>query len=347
MVVYIPDELLIKANDNEEIGQVLKLMFVLFECGKHKWYLKKNDVRLFHKSPCLQSYREFIEKYVVEHVAYEKNDEHYLVRLSIESYIKEKMDILTQNPDIEVKKYLDGKRAIAKYDGNIHDFVDIELAESFLGQPLKIVVENVESDALFITTCLSKIAKIDPSDLWIEFVHGGGSDIPKVLKNFAGKVRVVCIIDCDKNSPEEISADKKVFCKQLQKICDNFGYILHILNKREMENYIPDSALKKYLNATNRCCDDYDYFGLDDIQKDYFDMKKGLHKKCMNLPIWKSIHSSEKEIAATTTVQSLNLFGFGDNVWKAFEYVESESELKSRDLINELDEIVSKIFQLL
>lgn len=348
MVIHISDELMRAMESSQKACQFIKLLFVRFEQGKHKWHIENENLGFLKESDILKSFSEFIQKYCVESLAYSNAEPKHLVRLAFNHEIKKKEEELSGRSDVDIKNILDGNRVVAVYNETTHDFISIDLAESFLGGPLKIIIENIESDGLFIKTCLTYIGELNLSELWVEFLHGGGNDTIKVAQNIKGLERVVCLADSDKISPGVTNPGRAEFCKRLRKVCDEYGYILHILNKREMENYIPDEALKEYLTDTGRDCDSHNYFGLTDIQKDYFDLRNGLGKKDYENDIWKNICSKTyEEVSVTIDEKETSFCGFGDRVWKAFECVKNGQQLRERDGANELDQLVNKIVSFL
>jgi len=356
MVIHISDALIKEAQKNCEISQLLKLIFYNFEKGRHNWYLRNSNINLFGESDFLLSYHEFIEKSIVEHEAYNLSEPEYIIRLCLKSEIESKKKNLT---NIDIKEYLDGNRMVLCHKGKMHEFISTKIAESFLGQPLVVLLENIDSDRLFIDKCLLYLSDVPSDNLWLEYDHGGGTDICRVANNIAGKRRVIIIIDRDICT---LDSSYRKSNEELEEICEKYGYTLHVLSKREMENYIPDEALKRYLNLRGVEWRNNVYFRLPEELKDYFDLKKGMCSKfdiekkvCLdgyNCFIWRYVFDNDCEEQAATIESReidgmINTNGFGRKVWKAFELVESKEELKSRDNNNELESLVNKIFSLI
>lgn len=356
MVIHIPDYLLSEAKTSGAVDNLLKLIFYLFERGRHKWYIRNNKINLFMTASSLRSYQELIEKMVVETSNYDNQTEketEYIVRLSTDAEIKTKKEQLVTEKYISVNEFLQGKRMVCRSEKFTHDYVSVDIAEIFLGQPLNILVENVESDKLFVENCLKYFGEVDVASLWIEFVHGGGTDICKVARNIAGIKRVIIIIDSDKCSP---LTEYKSTVEELLDICNKYGYKIHILSKREMENYIPDAALQRYLSSVGNKVENHIYFQLNESDKDYFDLKNGICDKFDHMNnwckknkkecyVWKCVSETWDEIAVTSeeTEDQQLMQGFGSKVWRAFKYVQTKEELQSRDHSNELDELVDEI----
>ncbi|MCX8075021.1 MAG: hypothetical protein N2749_05495 [Clostridia bacterium] len=350
MVIHISDELIKQADTNKDIKTAIIVAFMLFEQGKHQWYINNNDIELFQQCRSLASFSEFIEKYVVESKGYDAYEKpKYVARITDKSEIDNKINKLTTE-GTEIKVYLGGKRMVVEHEVCTYDFVRFDICQTYIGQPVQIVLENLKSDKLFISTCFKYLKGIDIQDIWIEFNNGNGSETINVLRNFEGKKRVICIIDGDKINPTTFTNNKDRLYADIRSICEEYGYYLHLFNKREMENYIPDNALKDFLKATDRNPEDYDYFRLTDLRKDYFDMKQGIIKSYLKDEFWKSaineVGITESEIAATSKKAPI-ITGFGKEVHKAFGFVSSEMQIKDRDTSNELCNLLDDILEML
>lgn len=350
MVINLPNELMSKIGD-ERVKQIIKFLFCYFESGKHEWFIDdKDDLTLF-ETTALESYRDYITKQVVQNTFYKSKQHEDKTIVQVYSSVEELNTLIESQigtiSGVQVFKYLNGHRYTVILNGIRYELITIDTVWDFLGQPLKIVLENVESDRLFIEKCLELLGESRSNKLWIEFVHGGGSDLSKVAQSINGKHRTICIIDSDIISPPSTynTPSKERYINKIKRICESHGYILHILNKREMENYLPDKALEEYLEQENRILE-HVYFSFPDQCKDYFDMKKGLTLRNCKLPIWCDLNiQGTEEVAATVSGKSSIVDGFGEQVWKAFHYVKSPAELLSRDDKNELKELTKKIIQ--
>lgn len=161
-------------------------------------------------------------------------------------------------------------------------------AFQYLSSPLKIILENSQNDAHFINAifrCFRKESKTIVKHIenrWIQFCMGGGSSIEQTVQSdmdsfnsdrFTKKseeyLRCFVLLDSDK---EHSAAPLKKSTNDLVKFLNGIGVTYHVLEKREMENYIPDIALDKVKN--NRPFIEA-YLRLSEDQKDYFDLEKG------------------------------------------------------------------------
>ena len=163
-----------------------------------------------------------------------------------------------------------------------------EEAFHYLFSPLKIVIENSLNDAPFLKSifkCFRQDAKqiskqID--DRRVIFEMGGGSSIEQVIRaemaSFDGPafpqanhkyLRCFVLLDSDKKYSHE---PLKVGLTNLVTFLEEHEVCYHILEKREMENYLPEEAFSEI--EANRAFIDV-YLSLNEEQKDFFDLEKG------------------------------------------------------------------------
>lgn len=172
------------------------------------------------------------------------------------------------------------------------DCFTVEESYRYLRQPFTLILENSYNDSPFIDSLIknfpkqSGILKKRKDDGWFQYDMGGGSTIPHILKtkmkSFEGAsfskekhkyLRCFVLIDSDKKYPTE---ELKQEIKNLIRFLNEIGVPYHILEKREMENYLPDEAFSEI--ADNREYIDA-YLRLNPVQKDYFDLEKGFERK--------------------------------------------------------------------
>jgi len=309
--------------------------------------LEEDDNAELYAHPALHSFREFIQKRVTASI-YENRSLIHVVDVVTAEQITEIRESLKGRTDIAYRVYLGGHRMVVRTSRALHEYISVDVVETFLGRPLKVIVENSESDSLFIETCLLHIGGVDINTLWLSIDHGGGSDIEKVVRRTGGRERLLCVVDGDWIAPGEMPSSERRFKERLKTTCERLGCTLHILLKREMENYLPDDAIKRYLLAKGcRNADDHPYFALTEEQKDYFDLKKGLRKCDLGNPMWSMFNVPSTETAASSDGRDPGLPGFGEEVWEAFRHVRCRGELESRDRVGELKLLVDMILDLL
>lgn len=161
-------------------------------------------------------------------------------------------------------------------------------AFNFLNAPLQIILENSRNDAYFLRAIFrcfrqdSKTIENHIDNRWIKFVMGGGSTVQQVIETelesfssdrFTGDkkeyLRCFVLLDSDK---EYSAAPLKQGTINLVQFLTANQVPFHILEKREMENYIPDIAFGSV--TENRPFVEA-YLRLTADQKDYFDLEKG------------------------------------------------------------------------
>lgn len=383
MVIHIPVAVVKHENLTGKASRALKQLFSLIERKRHDWLLTLDDNPEEYCTPALSSFSDIMQHEVVR-MEYKKRitasinrpgvatqttcdnenfrilfaDAHeveHFVRICINAEaVQDHYEKLRHHEGVETKLFLDGHRLVAKMGGNTCEFLSLDLVETYLERPLQILVENSDSDSLFIHTCLTLIGNVDAAELEVEnkiaYVHGGGDTILSVARRIGGKERVICIVDSDEVSPGMYNAESKR--GKIEELCEELGYERHFLRKREIENYIPDAALERHFGKHWSRFQHYFYFQLPRQQKDFFDMKQGLtkdmkHKKWSGdeYAIWNELRDTINQIAATSEHKD-KLDGFGGRVWKAFQHVHSREELDTVEHGGELDEMVHKILRL-
>lgn len=160
----------------------------------------------------------------------------------------------------------------------------IDNAIKIFEENLYIIVEDIENDQLFITRLLEvyknagKNIKRALDRGWCKFSHAGGKTrAPAVINNHFKaraqpfKPRLIVIIDSDKRSLEEAYS---LETQRVIDLCANKDIDLHIYEKREIENYVPDEVIIKKTPAT--LSDTVaSYCAMTPLQKDFFDLEKG------------------------------------------------------------------------
>ncbi len=257
-------------------------------------------------------------------------------------------------------------------NSNINAFSTYE-ALVVLDTPLKLILENAENDAYFIMALMDnfkkkgKKIKLHWSEGWLKFDMGGGSTIPNVIKNEKqrfennkGKfpkeshvyLRYFILIDSDKSYPNAILNDDK---QKLIQLLENNNIKYHVLEKREMENYMPDIVFSEIQGNQNYI---KAYLDLEPVQKDYFDIEKGFDSKYQQLPLevqelYKSVSDENKEIFRKNKLDMVDSNGkklsFKSNFPKLFQDCHNinQENLNARCGTNELKEILDKIEALL
>ncbi|MFN8672253.1 MAG: hypothetical protein U0457_09280 [Candidatus Sericytochromatia bacterium] len=252
-------------------------------------------------------------------------------------------------------------------------YFSLEEAIIYLDQSFSIIFENSNNDSLFFDALLKnfpkqirKILKFK-DNLWLEYSMAGGSaeDIIKTkiksynISNFNKEkhkyLRCFVITDSDKLYPDMDLKDDKV---KLKEFLDKNEIKYHFLEKREMENYLPDEVFEEIKNNENS---DYieAYLRLSSEQKDFFDIQKGFPDKNFNdlkpdgfRDFFNKISDEDKRIFRKKDLQKIHDKSFKSEFPKLFshEKVTKETLLnrtKHQKNPNELIDILKKIEALL
>lgn len=173
---------------------------------------------------------------------------------------------------------------------------NLEESITFLKEPLWIVLENSKNDSNFIKALIyhfdddKKFLTDCLKNRWIDFANASGSgaknQIKGKLESFDNLVaqystknekyyRGFVILDGDRDNPMQ---SQKSDYNNLILFLDSKGIKWHILEKRAMENYIPDEVLNQVgiLKGLSRKSEDKNcikwinvYKSLQDIQKNF------------------------------------------------------------------------------
>ncbi|MEZ9683882.1 hypothetical protein AB4453_04525 [Vibrio atlanticus] len=247
-------------------------------------------------------------------------------------------------------------------------------AFQYLNSPLKIILENSRNDAHFLQAIFrcfrqdTKKIKEHIDNRWIQFVMGGGSSIEQVIetekdsfnapsftKDKSEYLRCFVLLDSDKTYSTEPLKDG---LNNLVAFLDRNNVPFHILEKREMENYIPDIAFgdvtenRPYIEA---------YLRFTAEQKDYFDLEKGFRNVNFDaLPVelqtlFSTVDAQDKAIFRRNNMKNFTNSGredFKTECPKLFnlECVDRASLISRTQYQqnpNELKEIIQKIRELL
>lgn len=204
-------------------------------------------------------------------------------------------------------------------NNNANDYTLVE-AIHFLNQPVLIVVENRLNDGHFVKAIIKHFDKKGTivkhlENRWLKIENAGGKNnfinyLKAELKTYRSLpkpnhryLRVFVIADSDKKSPNSDPKNQNL----IDFLREN-DIKSHILQKREIENYLPNETIGSILD--NREFVDA-YLRLDSIQKDYFDLEKGFDKrrKFEDLPeeikkLYKNISEGDKKIFRKQDLES-------------------------------------------
>jgi hypothetical protein len=181
---------------------------------------------------------------------------------------------------------------------------NIEEALIFLNQPVSIILENNKNDSEFILSIIKHFGNDDGynksqehiNNAYLKFENAGGcGNIPNFVEGFLKQFkdiatknnrnlseyfRGIIILDSDTEYPNQLSRHTELLRKLNDLGIDSIK--VHILEKRMMENYLPDEVYKELKennqnNFSKELIDWIDaYLNLkNDKQKDYINIPKG------------------------------------------------------------------------
>lgn len=144
---------------------------------------------------------------------------------------------------------LEGKNAVAR----------LARAKDLVREPLKLWLENGINDSAFLQTVapagqFRKWLEDAKDNAWIEYVHGGGSDLGKNLKMLDPwqRLRAWAMSDSDCWEPGRVSPQLQSFrrvSEAKQRGPEELplpALPLQVLRRRAIENYLPSPALKRW-----------------------------------------------------------------------------------------------------
>ncbi len=167
------------------------------------------------------------------------------------------------------------------------------VARLFLSQPLRILMENIESDGLFLDAVLDVLGTAELRDLRkcrppaLEYDSPGGSELPKRIEHYLDDPewrdiprRLFVFTDSDRLTHSGDLAPDSV-ARQVTKLCEDRDVPYRVLRKRAIENYLPQEALEAWAASPGRTSVRPRVAmmaRLDTEQRDYFPMKLGFLK---------------------------------------------------------------------
>lgn len=186
-----------------------------------------------------------------------KNTENYKklkgVEVKFDEYLTSKFDeFVTSKPKTAKRDYVVTTQKNKKH-------FNIEEAIRFFTQPISIILENSKNDSCFIVAIINhfeedNIAKEHLQNGWINFENIGGctntenfmDSFLSVFEDLAAKnnrelsdyFRGLIILDSDKEYPSQPPKHTKLIYSLNEKGISH----IHILEKRMMENYMPDEV---------------------------------------------------------------------------------------------------------
>ena len=230
MKVRIDKSVFSDANDrNKQLELSFLLHIILY---KKRYELKISDEEIIHTESfgqLMQSERDYIE-HVIE------------------------MDIVASSSSYDCEVKTGGE---AEWTQKVFS---AEEAIMYLLQPLSIILENGLNDSHFMNAVFrlfdsTGVLTRYVEEGWIRYENAGGcmnvkNFLKARIKQFADKqkfLRCFVLLDGDRRYPTDGKADEKY--KNLKGQMDAWQVGYHILEKRCMENYMPDEAVQAVAGA--------------------------------------------------------------------------------------------------
>lgn len=164
---------------------------------------------------------------------------------------------------------------------------------AFLNEPLQIVAEDAGGDGGFLRCVAHGLDRAAICRAFEEkrlrLCHGGGSGLDAELRRRAAELpetrkRIFVLMDSDKLDQAHEPGKRK----SAQKYEEKFGVLTHVLERREIENYLPAELLRNHVFNKRHSQDNEQRLRLlfklwreafTSAQRAFFDMEKGLHDK--------------------------------------------------------------------
>ena len=178
---------------------------------------------------------------------------------------------------------------VAAQSSNDPSRLPAETARRYLSQPLVVLMENTESDGMFLDAVLDLLGCEELQRLRscsppaIEYDSPGGSELPKRIGKYIDDPawtgvprRIFVVTDSDRLTDDD---DLGQLAEQVTAACEANKVPFHILQKRSIENYIPQAALEARAERTPDLREKAAAIArLDSEQRDHFPLKKGFPK---------------------------------------------------------------------
>lgn len=171
---------------------------------------------------------------------------------------------------------------------NENPVFSLEEAIRYLLQPLSIIVENSLNDSHFLLAIFRTFDNTGKllegyKNGWLQFENAGGCmNVLNFLEArrqfFGGKLKFLhcyVLLDGDKRFPTDKITKNNKLITQMEK----WHIPYHVLEKRCMENYLPEDVMERVLGNKNNIEWIHAYRSLTPEQKDYFCISGGFQKE--------------------------------------------------------------------
>jgi hypothetical protein len=254
----------------------------------------KIDVSLFSKPDLFTKIDRFFYFFFERRYDFYLDDENILDSEWIQNARFENRDILMEAFERTIQNSITNDLTIFNINDPENNIYTIDEALFILEKPVYIFLENAVNDQNFILGLLTNFKKRGQKSLrfirseWLVFQNGGGKNdiinqIENKLTSFNQKsldnkyyLRAIVIVDSDKNNPTDVNESNNL----LEVFCNQNDISLHILEKREIENYMPIQMLYEINDINNNKVETLE--NLNPTQQDYYDLDSGFNRKSKN-----------------------------------------------------------------
>ncbi|MEU8174029.1 hypothetical protein AB0C14_14210 [Microbispora hainanensis] len=219
-----------------------------------------------------------------------------------------------------------------------------------LRQPAVLLVEDEFSDRCFLLAVarvfeMTSVAEAEATHR-LDIRHCGGKDRAyrqalHVASRFRRTIRAALLLDSDRFAPGQVT--------RCHKIADNaraVGVQVHVLELREVENYVPNKvlAMLQPIRETTKKIDALKT--LTPEQRGYFDMKKGFPARGLSVSRVPPGHEALYDGVPNETIDKLRE-GFGSNLAELMERAAADGRLTRSDFEKLGEGIATELRQLL
>lgn len=207
--------------------------------------------------------------------------------------------VLTAAVATPPRKHVDGHGTHVRVV-EIHSLADARIADKVAHTPLTILVEDREADGVLLDILVEELGSPELRYLWkraqevtpkaIEIDTAGGvgampQRVARAVEDASKEgrpVRLFVLCDSDRRWPGDSGHQSHRDIENVRLKCSDCSIPLHVLLKRNAENYIPDSVIKAARDDPRNQSDRHRFNALlrrTQMQRDHFPLKDGLKDK--------------------------------------------------------------------
>ncbi len=224
---------------------------------------------------------------IIQDFAYKRRYD-YFIDLSVVGKTEVFENLYESNKELIVEyfnKQINENREIDYFISNSENSkvtFSVEDSIKFFNQPVQIILENNNNDSYFIDALINNFKKSGKKikrfkeERWLSYAMGGGAEniinfIEAEKKGNEGNnkfLRCFVLVDSDLECPKTPNPKRRTLESYLE--LNEIPY--HVLEKREMENYMPDEIIENIPKGGDFITT---YLKLVESQKDFIDLEAG------------------------------------------------------------------------